>query len=220
MAALYDGNGDRIFRLDYRKTASYISNKAGTAENVYYPTSSVNSSYDADVIMDEMLIPNGVTANTAINYELTGYINDINTEYTQTLMEFGASGNTTNIYEYGESREIATINGTKYSYMYDGRGSVASLTGSAGSNIASYTYNAYGEETKSTSTINNPYRYNAEYTDSSPCFKLGGFIFTEAFLFSPGRTGDFSSFAIQKIKALGVSSAFFVKNFIIFSRFG
>ncbi|MDE5964428.1 MAG: hypothetical protein K2G65_03375, partial [Eubacterium sp.] len=122
MAALYDGNGDRIFRLDYRKNADYVSNKAGTAENVYY---SSNSSYDADVILNEMLIPNGVTNNTAINYELTGYINDINTEYTQTLMEFGANGNTTNVYEYGDGRNSATINGTKGYYLYDGRGSVA-----------------------------------------------------------------------------------------------
>ncbi len=156
MAALYDGNGDRIFRLDYRKNSDYVSNKAGTAENVYYPSSSVNSSYDTDVILNEMLIPNGVTQNTAINYELTGYINDINTEYTQNLMEFGANGNTTNIYEYGDGRNSATINGTKGYYLYDGRGSVAGLTGSNSGSMITYRYDAY-----------NPYQYNAEYTDSS-----------------------------------------------------
>lgn len=69
-----------------------------------------------------MLIPNGITSNTAINYELTGYINDINTEYTQVLTEFGANGSTTNIYEHGEQRNSATINGTKGYYTYDGRG--------------------------------------------------------------------------------------------------
>ena len=167
MAALYDGNGDRIFRLDYRKNADYVSNKAGTAENVYYPTSSVNSSYDTEVILNEMLIPNGVTQNTAINYELTGYINDINTEYTQTLMEFGANGNTTNIYEYGAQRNSATINGTKGYYLYDGRGSVAGLTGSNSGSMITYRYDAYGNTTKSNNTLNNPYQYNAEYTDSS-----------------------------------------------------
>ena len=167
MAALYDGNGDRIFRLDYRKNDEYVSNKAGTAENVYYPTSSVNSSYDTDVILNEMLIPNGVTQNTAINYELTGYINDINTEYTQTLMEFGANGNTTNIYEYGDRRNSATINGTKGYYLYDGRGSVTGLTGSSGGSMITYRYDAYGNTTKSNNTLNNPYQYNAEYTDSS-----------------------------------------------------
>ena len=167
MAALYDGNGDRIFRLDYRKNSDYVSNKAGTAENVYYPSNSVNSAYDADVILNEMLIPNGVTNNTAINYELTGYINDINTEYTQTLMEFGANGNTTNIYEYGAQRNSAAINGTKGYYLYDGRGSVAGLTGSSGGSMITYRYDAYGNTTKSNNTLNNPYQYNAEYTDSS-----------------------------------------------------
>ena len=166
MAALYDGNGDRIFRLDYRKNDEYVSNKAGTAENVYYPSGSVNSAYDTDVILNEMLIPNGVTQNTAINYELTGYINDINTEYTQTLMEFGANGNTTNIYEYGDGRNSATINGTKGYYLYDGRGSVAGLTGNTGGSMITYRYDAYGNTTRSNNTLNNPYQYNAEYTDS------------------------------------------------------
>ena len=164
MAALYDGNGDRIFRLDYRKNDEYVSNKAGTAENVYY---SSNSSYDADVILNEMLIPNGVTNNTAINYELTGYINDINSEYTQVLTEFGANGNTTNVYEYGDGRNSATINGTKGYYLYDGRGSVAGLTGNSGGSMITYRYDAYGNTTKSNNTLNNPYQYNAEYTDSS-----------------------------------------------------
>ncbi|MDE5984357.1 MAG: RHS repeat-associated core domain-containing protein, partial [Eubacterium sp.] len=102
-----------------------------------------------------------------INYELTGYINDINTEYTQTLMEFGANGNTTNIYEYGDGRNSAIINGTKGYYLYDGRGSVAGLTGSNSGSMITYRYDAYGNTTKSNNTLNNPYQYNAEYTDSS-----------------------------------------------------
>lgn len=167
MAALYDGNGDRIFRLDYRKNSDYVSNKAGTAENVYYPTNTVKNTYDTEVILNEMLIPNGVTRNTAINYELTGYINDINSEYTQVLTEFGANGNTVNVYEYGAQRNSATINGTKGYYLYDGRGSVAALSGNSGGNMITYRYDAYGNTTKSNNTVNNPYQYNAEYTDSS-----------------------------------------------------
>lgn len=33
MIALYDGNGDRIFRVDYNNNSSYTSNKAGTTAN-------------------------------------------------------------------------------------------------------------------------------------------------------------------------------------------
>ena len=167
MAALYDGDGERIFRIDYRKNPEYVSNKGGTAENVYYNYSSGGIDYDHTMIRDEMLIPNGVDAKNSINYELTGYINDINSEYTQVLMEYGANQSITNIYEYGDQRNSATINGQKGYYLYDGRGSVASLTGNSGGNMIQYAYDAYGVTTKTNNTLNNPYQYNAEYTDSS-----------------------------------------------------
>lgn len=168
MAALYDGNGDRIFRVDYRKNPKYISNLGGTAENVYYNYSSGGISYDHDMIKDEMLIPNGVTQNSSINYELTGYINDINSQYTQVLMEYGANQGITNVYEYGDQRNSGTFNGKKGYYLYDGRGSVSSVSGQTGGNMVSYTYDAYGNTTvNSGSPLNNPYQYNAEYTDSS-----------------------------------------------------
>ena len=51
--------------------------------------------------------------------------------------------------------------------LYDGRGSVAGLTGSSGGSMITYRYDAYGNTTKSNNTLNNPYQYNAEYTDSS-----------------------------------------------------
>lgn len=167
MAALYDGDGERIFRVDYRKNPEYVSNKGGTAENIYYNYSSSGIDYDHTMIRDEMLIPNGVDAKNSINYELTGYINDINSEYTQVLMEYGANQSITNIYEYGDQRNSATINGQKGYYLYDGRGSVASMTGQSGGNMIQYVYDAYGVTTKTNNTLNNPYQYNAEYTDSS-----------------------------------------------------
>ena len=154
--------------LDYRKNPQYISNRGGTAENVYYNYSSCGISYDHDMIRDEMLIPNDITQNTSINYELTGYINDINSQYTQVLMEYGANQSITNVYEYGAQRNSATINGSKGYYLYDGRGSVASLSGQTGGNMVQYFYDAYGVTTTNYGNqLNNPYQYNAEYTDSS-----------------------------------------------------
>lgn len=42
------------------------------------------------------------------------------------------------------------------------------LSGQSGGNMVSYTYDAYGNTTVNTgSPLNNPYQYNAEYTDSS-----------------------------------------------------
>ena len=167
MAALYDGNGDRIFRIDYTKNSSYTSNNAGTTANVCRKPSSCGISYDRSMIAEEMLIPNGVSCWNLNKYELTGYINDVNSEYTQTLMEYGANQSVTNVYEYGEQRNSATINGMKAYYMYDGRGSVSNLTGKNGNTVASYSYDAFGNTTASNPVINNPYQYNAEYTDSS-----------------------------------------------------
>ena len=85
-----------------------------------------------------MLIPNGITSNTAINYELTGYINDINTEYTQVLTEFGANGSTTNIYEYGEqrnsatSKNVTTVTVSKGTTIYEGVAASQTINGGAG----------------------------------------------------------------------------------------
>ncbi|MDE5974520.1 MAG: glycohydrolase toxin TNT-related protein, partial [Eubacterium sp.] len=44
---------------------------------------------------------------------------------------------------------------------------VAGLTGSNSGSMITYRYDAYGNTTKSNNTLNNPYQYNAEYTDSS-----------------------------------------------------
>lgn len=82
-------------------------------------------------------------------------------------MEYGANQSVTNVYEYGEQKNSATINGMKAYYMYDGRGSVSNLTGKNGNTVASYSYDAFGNTTASNPVINNPYQYNAEYTDSS-----------------------------------------------------
>lgn len=49
----------------------------------------------------------------------------------------------------------------------NGCGSVAGLTGNSGGSMITYRYDAYGNTTKSNNTLNNPYQYNAEYTDSS-----------------------------------------------------
>ena len=82
MAALYDGNGDRIFPLNSYEAENYVTNGKGTAANVYSSLSSKDVySYDRTMVKNELLIPNGITLKTAFEYELTGYINNINTPY-------------------------------------------------------------------------------------------------------------------------------------------
>ncbi|MFR8011660.1 MAG: RHS repeat-associated core domain-containing protein [Clostridia bacterium] len=116
-------------------------------------------------MIDALLMPNGVTLGEAGMYELTGYINNINAENTQVLMEFGSNGHFSNVYDYGVWRNSVDVKSARKTYyMYDGRGSVSGLTGQEGYDVVTYRYDIYGEETQSAATYN-PYRYNAEYTD-------------------------------------------------------
>ncbi len=120
------------------------------------------------MVKDELLIPNDISIWNASQYELTGYINDVNTEYTQVLMEFGSNGRWSNVYDYGVQRNSVNIkNGEKAYYLYDGRGSVANLTSQRGASMVYYEYNIYGEADASRAGVHNPYRYNAEYTDAA-----------------------------------------------------
>ena len=168
MAALYDGNGDRIFTVNAYNSDAYVTNGHGTASDVYTDVEFEDSyEYDREMVIDALLMPNGVTLGEAGMYELTGYINNINAEQTQVLMEFGSNGHFSNVYDYGVWRNSVDVKSARKTYyMYDGRGSVSGLTGQEGYDVVTYRYDIYGEETQSAATYN-PYRYNAEYTDMS-----------------------------------------------------
>ncbi len=99
-------------------------------------------------------------------YDLTRYINDINQEYTQTLMEYNTeTGDPRGIYDYGNERlNYYDEEDDTYSYLYDGKGSVSELAGEKGTGVVSYTYSLYGE-TSAYGESANSYTYNAEYTD-------------------------------------------------------
>ena len=78
-----------------------------------------------------------INKTTRIDYELTYYINDVNTEHTQVLMEYGKRDELKNVYTYGNERIAAETLVQAYSpdedqyatdyYLYDGRGSVAQV---------------------------------------------------------------------------------------------
>ena len=126
----------------------------------------------SDALCRQTLIPCGVSETERDTYELTCYINDINRAYTETLMEYTpglqALGST---YEYGVERlsYYDEEEGDCYAYAYDGRGSVANLTGETGESVVSYTYDIYGsveERSGAQADLPNPYLYRGEYTDA------------------------------------------------------
>ena len=141
-------------------------------------------------LADAVFIPDGVSSATRLDYELTTYVNDVNTAHTRTLAEYDQFGRNTHIYEYGagmgyiETDEFANSYGTasmqdsygvsallahtssagREMYAFDGRGSVANLTGTAGLAQASYRYDLFGTATV-TGNTGNPYAFNAERVD-------------------------------------------------------
>lgn len=164
-AIIYDGAGNRAYTLEKE-----VKTTAGTAEKVFNSCSTSGKNhieYDKVIIKQNLLSKYGINAFNALSYELTGYVVDLTKEYSEVLLEYGSNGAVTNVYDYGNGRNSAIINGISYSYLYDGRGSVSQLTDKNGNIAISYTYNIYGKTFASNNLINNPYQYNAEYTDSS-----------------------------------------------------
>lgn len=109
-------------------------------------------------------------ADLEFGYELTYYLNDVNTENAQVLQEYSVGGTTKASYTYGQSgrvsadfhsyqEEIGT--GAKY-YLTDGRGSVAQVTSSTGTILSSYEYGPFGEVLSGSTAEDSFYGYNAE----------------------------------------------------------
>ena len=97
----------------------------------------------------------------AHNYELTEYINDVNLENTQVLMEYDQNGSIST-YTYGVQRLSVDTKCTTNYYMYDGRGSVTSIASMSGYVTQSYSYDPFGELTSQTKAYGDIYAYNGE----------------------------------------------------------
>ena len=192
MAALYGGDGERLFTVNYMHETDYRSSYGGTLAQMNIQTLAKDRvvEYDSKLIKDEMLIPNGVKPISYGLYELTGYVNDTNREHSQVLLEYGAEERITNYFEYGAAgrNSISGMRG-KYFYDYDGRGSVVGLTrNDTGLSDVFYSYNDSGSATrKGAGVLANPYTYNGEYTDLSV-----GMQYLRAREYDPG-TGRFTS---------------------------
>ncbi|MDR1463690.1 MAG: RHS repeat-associated core domain-containing protein [Oscillospiraceae bacterium] len=180
MAALYGGDGERIFTVNYMHQTAYRSNGGGTLVQRNIPSCETdrNVGYDAQLIVDELLVPNGVKPISYGLYELTGYVNDTNREHTQVLMEYGANGR----------NSVSGMKG-KYFYDYDGRGSVVGLNrNDSGLFDVFYSYDDSGVATRrGAGSMSNPYTYNGEYTDLSV-----GMQYLRAREYNPS-TGSFTS---------------------------
>jgi len=100
-------------------------------------------------------------------------------------------GDGTNSYVYGpESEPIEQINDTTGTVLYvhhDQQGSTRLLTGSTGAKEASFTYDAYGNQTGHTGTATTPLGYDGQYTNADT-----GLIYLRAREYDPA-TAQFLS---------------------------
>ena len=159
MAALYDGDGNRLFTLDYVEDG-----KESQKGQVLIPESAKTENGDSPAEQLADLVPK---KNQEEYYSITQYVNDINRENTEVLMELKTDGTANAAYTYGYSRNSRdTSDGASY-YLYDGRGSVSGLTSADGVTTNSYQYDPYGNTIIGTPVSINYYGYNGESTNTN-----------------------------------------------------
>ncbi|MDL2251215.1 Rhs family protein, partial [Lachnospiraceae bacterium OttesenSCG-928-J05] len=179
MAATYDGDGNRIFQLDFVEDGNK-TNK----DNVLIPESAKTK--DGDSALEELvdILPKNSKDS---DYTITQYVNDINQEHAQAVLELKTDGRIQTAYTYGVNRlGRDTEEGSSY-YLYDGRGSVAGITATDGTLTDSYRYDPYGNLDFGTPVSNNYYGYNAESTNTNT-----GLQYLRARYYNP-QNGNFTT---------------------------
>jgi len=97
------------------------------------------------------------------DYELIEYISNVNTQYTQVLMELNENGAMDAAYTYGTSRLTEDrFTGESNFYLYDPAGNVAGITDQNGYLWQSYRYDAFGNATFGSPQYDNEYTFNGE----------------------------------------------------------
>ena len=103
------------------------------------------------------------------NYELIEYLNDVNREHAEVLVEQNINGRTDISYIYGaeindgfDRISLDRFDGSTGYYLYDARGSVSGITNEGGQVYQSYRYSVTGEITFGAPQYENEYTYNGE----------------------------------------------------------
>lgn len=132
-----NGNGNS----DNKGNANGNTNNTGGSQNqsgILFPEAGEVSELEQEMI--DMIKTEGKHKN----YELIEYVNDVNREYTEVLMELNINGIMDTAYSYGNERlTVERFDGWTGYYTYDPRGSVSGVTGADGYLWQSYRYDAY-----------------------------------------------------------------------------
>jgi RHS repeat-associated protein len=173
----YDARGNLTQVTDRGNTTSYSYDAADRLVSAVVPGgASATYAYDAD----------GRRVRQTVGTDVTNYLWDEGTAYGDVVLETDGTGATLTSYVLGPAcnsipcsscsagggtcigAELISQRGTAGAsyFLYDGQGSVRTLTNGAGAVTDSYTYGAFGTLLQQVGATPNAYRYTAQQFDS------------------------------------------------------
>ena len=166
LAAAYDGDGNRVFLLNYNlHTDDDWKGNSGNGNGNNKDNSGSGNKGNGNSGNNG----NGNGKGKEKNYELIEYLNDVNREHAEVLVEQNINGKTDTSYIYGaeinggfDRISLDRFDGSTGYYLYDARGSVSGITNEEGQVYQSYRYSVTGEITFGAPQYENEYTYNGE----------------------------------------------------------
>ena len=147
----------------YGNATNAEENNSQNQCGILFPVQEEVSATEAD------LIARIKTTGKEKNYELIEYLNDVNREHAEVLVEQNINGRTDISYIYGaeinggfDRISLDRFDGSTGYYLYDARGSVSGITNEEGQVYQSYRYSVTGEITFGAPQYENEYTYNGE----------------------------------------------------------
>ena len=147
----------------YGNATNAEENNSQNQFGILFPVQEEVSATEAD------LIARIKTTGKEKNYELIEYLNDVNREHAEVLVEQNINGRTDTSYIYGaeinggfDRISLDRFDGSTGYYLYDARGSVSGITNEEGQVYQSYRYSVTGEITFGAPQYENEYTYNGE----------------------------------------------------------
>ena len=147
----------------YGNATNAEENNSQNQCGILFPVQEEVSAVEAD------LISRIKTTGKEKNYELIEYLNDVNREHAEVLVEQNINGKTDTSYIYGaeindgfDRISLDRFDGSTGYYLYDARGSVSGITNEEGQVYQSYRYSVTGEITFGAPQYENEYAYNGE----------------------------------------------------------
>ena len=184
-AVFYDFNGNTIAKSittnvpfgadvtgDYTVSQNSNENVALYEYNCYNQLAVVDTN---GVVSNYTYAPDGMRTSKTVDGKTTNFVYD----NANVIAEITSD----RINKYFRGFEIIKNDNSVY-YLYNGQGDVSILSDSAGNTVASYIFDAYGNQTGE-GTVYNPFGYRGEYTDSE-----SGFVYLRARMYDP-QTGRF-----------------------------